>query len=166
MRLSQIKHGFNKVLAVCTEYPRDTYNEIFFEYFLHGFFAVEFCLSVDILRSFFIFRFIKIISISWKYVIRTDINHLCIYIFADFSKLSRRIGIDRTAKFRLVFRFIHCCISGTVNYGIRSIIFHERFHFFRISQRKILSRCTDTFNISFLQFFDYIITELPRIACN
>ena len=77
--LCYIEHCLDKVLTVLSEYPRDTYDEVFIQRLRYRKLSGKFCLSIYI-QWFVILtvRFPGFLSLPVKYIVCTDVYHLTV----------------------------------------------------------------------------------------
>ena len=120
MRLAKIQHSFDKVLAIKSKYPCNTYNIMFWSIFFYSNLSIIFCLSINI-QWFYnrIIRLPRTSSLSVKYVICTDIHHWNIKFSTNSGNIFRTFCIDFVADFLVILSRIYCCPCSTMNNFVR-----------------------------------------------
>ena len=162
MRLAKAQHRADEILAVDAEDPRDAHDEAAPEYRADGLLAHELRLSVDIRRSLWSIRLIRLRAIPREDVIRADVDHLRAELAAELGKVRRARCIDGHAGRLIILRPVHRRVGRTVNDACRLVDGHIAAHRLRIRQGEFPARHALHFNASILQLQDTIVPELSR----
>ena len=135
MSLRYIQHRFNKVLSIYSKYPCNTNDKVAFKIAADRLLTFQLCLSVNIqgLISSAI-RLPWFCSLSVKYIVCGNVNHLAVKLFANLCNIFCPSGIDSTNLSHLILIFckIYRSPCSTVDHNIRSAFCENFFYCFFI----------------------------------
>ena len=186
MGLAHIDHGLNKVLAVQTEYPCNTNDEVLLQRVRHRQLTFQFGLAIDIQRLIVLtIRLPRLGSLSVKHIVRGQIEHFAIQFLAGISNVLGTACINFSNSFYLIVIFchIHSSPCSTVDHRIRFDSFNHLGNRIFIcdvqlyivhsgNRATICDTCigichirTDALMTSFIQFIHDIMAQLTINAC-
>ena len=122
VRLSDVQHRFDKVLAVQAKDPRDTNNEVFGQQPAYGKLSGEFGSAIYVQgRVILVIRMPGTLSFAIEYIVRTDIDHLRIDSFGRLCDVFSTQMVDRVDFCTVLFVLgrVHSSPGRAVNDHVR-----------------------------------------------
>ena len=184
--LTNIQHGFDKILTIQTKHPSNTDNEILLQCLADCQLTFQLCLTVYIQRLIILAIWLPgLCALTIKHIVRADIGHLTIQFLAYICNILRAASIDCTdlCYFIVILCHVHSSPCCTMDHGIRIYFYNYFFNGFFISNIQSHIRCfcyhriisnttvvflnirTNTFMAALQQLIHHIMAQLTANAC-